>query len=273
MECKNLQHKKKCFIAWFRQPLTPEEEAQQHKNWTKSVQTACQRTTEQLQKDIELRNAVASISAQTQDKEDSDFRTGPESKTKSRIAKCTQLRNKLGKSEVNLVSSITKVVANTKEEQRKERKEKYKSKDGKSRKLDKTDNKQKGSKLLGSRSGANLKEVRLTYFLQRKFAQKLFKRLLPPLKSVKNSDLSHTLLNSFIDPTVENPDLTLVDLFESSKKILQVNNYLTLNNAHVWNIIHFFLSHPIQIFNHKITIPNIGICTPVIINYLCDIAR
>ena len=141
MECKNPQHKKKCLVTKCRKSLSAAEQIQLHKDWTKSIQSACQQAEDQLRKDIETRKAVASITSQERDDEGEDFRPDNSTKTKNRIAKCAMLLTTLGKSDVNIVNLVTKVLANTsKEEQKKEKKNKSKDKYDKNRKPDKSDN-------------------------------------------------------------------------------------------------------------------------------------
>ena len=83
MECKNPQHKKKCLVTKCRKSLSAAEQIQLHKDWTKSIQSACQQAEDQLRKDIETRKAVASISSQERDDEGEDFRSENSTKTKT----------------------------------------------------------------------------------------------------------------------------------------------------------------------------------------------
>ena len=92
----------------------------------KPIRAAYQKQTEQLEKEIELQKAVKSItqSGGDEEEEESDFKAESGSMTKATINGCSLLLKKLGKSDVKLVSSITKAVAVSSLEEKKLKKRK-----------------------------------------------------------------------------------------------------------------------------------------------------
>ena len=135
-----------------------------HKDWTKSVQATYQKQTKQLEKEIELQKAVKSITQSGEDEEEgSDFKTESGSKTKARINSCSLILKKLGKSDVKLVSSLTKAVAVSSIEEKMLKKEKKEVKNRNNTKhTEKTDLKKKDSEDFGLKSGGKNKEVSIT---------------------------------------------------------------------------------------------------------------